>query len=318
VDCISFGKATQKKTARRKKKKKKKKIDFHATSHRRNQRSGALLALAQVQPTKPKLMTAVTKNFSIEFPMAYGVGGLADGDDLVYYLWRPQRHRRDEASAPCFRRKTALRISRPVSLSTTMMTRRWGLGATRAFQKLWLVGGFTVPDWTRPGSATDLIESATRMSIKPEAEKLSAARGFILMLSLADRVYAIGGLSDCCQFGNIDVYRGQRWFQSSSMLATPRGDSCGGFLEGAGGFSAIVIGGRALDGAAVGVIEIIGPDDKLQTGRLMMDEARYGCVATTAPDRKSITVMGGIGKRANGADAGHAFVGRDRHRGHCR
>jgi hypothetical protein len=54
-----------------------------------------------------------------------------------------------------------------------------------------------------------------------------------------------------------------------------------------------------LDGAAVGVIEIIGPDDKLQPGTLNMDEARYGCVATTAPDRKSITVMGGIGKRTN-------------------
>jgi hypothetical protein len=186
----------------------------------------------------------------------------------------------------------------PCTILYPMMTRRWAHGATRAFQKLWLVGGFTLPDWTRPGSATDLIESATRMGIKAEPDKLSAARGFILMLSLTDRVYAIGGLSDCCQFGNIDVYRGQRWFQSASMLSSPRGDACGGFLEGSGSLSAIVVGGRGLDGTAIGVIEVIGPDDKLQAGRLILDEARYGCVATTAPDRMSITVMGGIGKRS--------------------
>jgi hypothetical protein len=91
-------------------------------------------------------MTAVSSNFSIEFPMAYGTAGLADGDDLVYFCGgRNQTVVTNQCSV--FSPKNCLTNQSPCSITYTMSARRWGLGGIRAFQKLWLVGGFTQPDW---------------------------------------------------------------------------------------------------------------------------------------------------------------------------
>jgi hypothetical protein len=253
------------------------------------------------QPTRPRLIQNLTANLTIDFPSAFAASGLADGDDLIYFCGGRNASTvlgRCNVFSPknCIENRTPCRISYPMSVP------RWGMGSARAFQKLWLIGGFVKADYLATGSATDLIESATRKAVVSEtmlSGKLSVPRGFPLVLAKTDVIYAIGGLSDCCQFATIDIYRGEKWFQQqNTALRTPRGEACGGFLEGSGGFAAIVIGGRDVGGRPIGVIEIIGPDDRMQGGVLNLAEPRFGCTAVTTFNRKSIIVMGGIGTRA--------------------
>jgi hypothetical protein len=257
--------------------------------------------MAMAQPTRPRLIQNVAASLTIDFPSAFAASGLADGDDLIYFCGGRNA---STVNGRCnvFSPKNCIENRAPCRISYPMSVPRWGMGSARAFQKLWLIGGFVKADYLASGSATDLIESATRKAVIAETSlsgKLSVPRGFPLVLAKSDVIYAIGGLSDCCQFGNIDIYRGERWFQQqNTALRTPRGEACGAFLEGSGGSAAIVIGGRDIGGRPIGMIEIIGPDDRLQAGVLSLAQPRFGCTAVTTSNRKSIIVMGGIGTRA--------------------
>lgn len=75
----------------------------------RKKKNSLPVVLTQVQPTTPKLMSSFTKSFSfsIDFSMAYGVAGLGDGDDLVYFCGGggAERHRRIEPMHRVFAKK---------------------------------------------------------------------------------------------------------------------------------------------------------------------------------------------------------------------
>ena len=157
------------------------------------------------------------------------------------------------------------------------------------------MGGFSSLDPASTGSATDVIESVTRTGVKRSDATLSAKRAYPLVLSSNDRLIVAGGISHCCQFGHIDVYRNQEWYPAPKQLQFPRGDACGGFLEGSGGESVVVAGGRMQNGRVLREVEIINPEDVVQTQYMELTDGRYGCVGVTSPDRRSVFVMGGIG-----------------------
>jgi hypothetical protein len=255
-----------------------------------------LLLLSLAQSQDPSLVFSIPSVFSIQHPMASSAGGLADYNDLAWFCGGRNS---TDVSDQCltFSPRDCLLDKPSCARSYRLSERRWGAGSARMKNQLWLFGGFRVRDWTLPGSATDLIETVTRQGVRTEPDRLSVPRGFILTVVLPQvRAYAIGGLSDCCEHGNVDVLRGNGdvWTPNVTTLKTPRGDACGAFLDGPGGGSqAIVIGGRTRAGNSISSIETIYPNGTLGVDR-RLEGGRFGCVAATSPDRKSIAVMGGI------------------------
>jgi hypothetical protein len=251
----------------------------------------------------PRLRQDLSLNFTIDYPVAYGAMGMADGDDLIYVCGGRNA---TVISSTCtvFSPKNCFGNKSPCRIIYSMSQPRWGMGFARAFQKLWLIGGFVLSNITSPGAASDLIESATRqrVAIGPGG-KLSQARGFALVLSKSDVIYVIGGLSNCCPSNVIDVYRGTSWYQLPAVqLGLARGESCGAFLESTDGVLAFAIGGRNADSQAYDLIDIIKSDDTMG-GQLKLAHARFACVAVAS--KSAIIVMGGIGRRL---DANPAFA----------